>query len=64
MASDKPSAKTSDDGNPKPARDGEMPENVRMSVYGARGFYFSMYAGFYITSYMYPSTLSEYVKTS
>lgn len=65
MAGEKIS-KTSDDGKgtPKPAKDGEMPENVTMSVYGARGFYFCMYAGFYTSSILYPNTLSEYVSHS
>ena len=33
-----------------------------MSVLGARGFYFAMYIGFYVSVCMYPNTLSWYLK--
>ena len=35
-----------------------MPEKVKQSVYGARGFYLVMYVGFYYTVYLYPNSLT------
>ena len=31
---------------------------VKQSVYGARGFYFCMYIGFYYSVYLYPNALT------
>ena len=37
----------------------KVPDEVRHSAYGARGFYFITYALFYLSVYMYPNPLKE-----
>lgn len=41
---------------------GEMDKNAYYSTLGARIFYYAMYGFFYLSVYMYPNNLSEYLR--